>query len=82
LARTAEPDAAITNTLAWTLERDHQTDEARQYSEMAHALDPSYGSAVRLLARLDRRVPDANGPGRPDIYMSKSLGRHSGPRES
>ena len=58
VARMPEPDAATTNTLAWTLERDHQTDEARQYAEAAHALDPSYGPAVRLLAHLDRRAGD------------------------
>lgn len=58
LARMAQPDASTTNSLAWTLERDHQTDEARQYAEKANALDPSYGPAVRLLAHLDRRAGD------------------------
>ena len=40
LSRMARPDAATTNTLAWTLERDHQTDEARHYAEAAHAARP------------------------------------------
>lgn len=75
LARAAGPDAAITNTLAWTLERDHQTEEARQYAEMAHALDPSYGSAVRLLARLDRRADDLDQAA---ARLRDQLGRYSG----
>jgi tetratricopeptide (TPR) repeat protein len=56
VARTSEADVVTTNTLAWTLERDHQTDEARHYAEAAHAMDKSYGPAVRLLAHLDRRA--------------------------
>jgi tetratricopeptide (TPR) repeat protein len=55
LARMAEPDAATTNTLAWTLEREHRIDDAREHAEAAHAIDPSYGPAVRLLAHLDKR---------------------------
>jgi Tfp pilus assembly protein PilF len=58
LARMTRPDAATTNTLAWTLERDNQTLEARHYAQQAHALDASYGPAVRLLAHLDRRAGD------------------------
>jgi hypothetical protein len=61
LSRMPRPDAATTNTLAWTLERDHQIDEARQLAERAHALDPSYGPAVRLLAHLDFRAGDLEG---------------------
>jgi tetratricopeptide (TPR) repeat protein len=58
-AHRAKPDDVVTlNTLAWTLERDHQTDEAREYAELAHVRDPSYGPAVRLLAHLDRRAGD------------------------
>jgi tetratricopeptide (TPR) repeat protein len=58
LSRMSEQDVVTTNTLAWTLERDHQTDEARYYAEAAHAIDKSYGPAVRLLAHLDRRAGD------------------------
>jgi tetratricopeptide (TPR) repeat protein len=61
VSRLAQPDAATTNTLAWTLERDHQTDESRKYAEAAHALDPTYGPAVRLLAHLDMRAGDLDG---------------------
>jgi Flp pilus assembly protein TadD len=61
LARMDRPDAPTTNTLAWTLERDHQIDEARTYAEAAHAIDPSYGPAVRLLAHLDKRAGDFDG---------------------
>jgi tetratricopeptide (TPR) repeat protein len=60
-ARMSQPDAETTNTLAWTLERDHQIDEARQFAESAHALDPAYGPAVRLLAHLDYRAGDLEG---------------------
>jgi Tfp pilus assembly protein PilF len=58
LERMDRPDAATSNTLAWTLERDNQTAEARHYAEEALGLDPSYGPAVRLLAHLDRRAGD------------------------
>ena len=58
LARMAGADAMTINTLAWTLERDHQTDEARHYAQAAHAADKTYGPAVRLLAHLDRRTGD------------------------
>lgn len=58
LARLDEPDAITANTLAWTLERDHQTEEARQFAEAAYAIDNAYGPAVRLLAHLDRRAGD------------------------
>jgi hypothetical protein len=58
LSRIARPDASTTNTLAWTLERNHQMNEARHFAEAAHAIDPSYGPAVRLLAHLDRRNGD------------------------
>jgi tetratricopeptide (TPR) repeat protein len=61
LARMAQPDAPTTNTLAWTLERDHRIEEARHYAEAAFALDPSYGPAVRLLAHLDKRAGDFEG---------------------
>jgi hypothetical protein len=61
VARTAKPDAATTNTLAWTLERDHQTEEAREYADAAHAIDKSYGPAVRLLAHLQMRSGDVEG---------------------
>ena len=47
--------------MAWTLERDHQIDEARYYAEAAHTLDRSYGPAVRLLAHLDKRAGDLEG---------------------
>lgn len=55
VGRLSQPDAVTTNTLAWTLERDHQTNEARQWAEAALAIDPTYGPSVRLLAHLDRR---------------------------
>ncbi len=58
VARMAKPDAVTTNTLAWTLERDHQSEEAREYADAAYAIDKSYGPAVRLLAHLDRRSDD------------------------
>ncbi|RIK80715.1 MAG: hypothetical protein DCC67_08975 [Planctomycetota bacterium] len=58
VARTADPDTVTVNTLAWTLERDHQVDEARRYAEAACEMDPAYGPAVRLLAHLDRRAGD------------------------
>jgi tetratricopeptide (TPR) repeat protein len=58
VARMNPADAATTNTLAWTLERDNQTAEACHYAAAAQSLDPSYGPAVRLLAHLDRRAGD------------------------
>jgi tetratricopeptide (TPR) repeat protein len=58
VARAPQPDASTTNSLAWVLERDHQIDEARQVADAAHAMDPSYGPAVRLLAHLDLRAGD------------------------
>jgi tetratricopeptide (TPR) repeat protein len=61
LNRLDQPDAPATNTLAWVLERDHQIDEARQLAERAHALDPTYGPAVRLLAHLDLRAGELEG---------------------
>jgi Flp pilus assembly protein TadD len=61
VARSPQPDASTTNSLAWVLERDHQIDEARQVAEAAHAIDPSYGPAVRLLAHLDQRAGDYEG---------------------
>ena len=54
--RLAAPDAAMTNTLAWTLERDNQVDAAREQVQRALAIDPSYGPAARLLAHLDKRA--------------------------
>jgi Flp pilus assembly protein TadD len=60
-SRMRQPDAATTNTLAWTLERDHQIVEARRFANAAHALDPLYAPAVRLLAHLDRRAGDLEG---------------------
>jgi Flp pilus assembly protein TadD len=77
LARLDPPDAPITNTLAWALERNHQIEEARQYAEKAHALDPSYGPAVRLLAHLDLRAGDLEGAQR---RITEQLRRH--PSES
>jgi tetratricopeptide (TPR) repeat protein len=56
--RLTAPDAATTNTLAWTLERDNQVDAAREEVERALAIDPSYGPAARLLAHLDKRAGD------------------------
>jgi hypothetical protein len=73
--RLAEPDAATTNTLAWTLERDHQTDEARHHAEAAHAIDETYGPAVRLLARLDRRSGDLE---RAEARLMEQLRQHPG----
>jgi tetratricopeptide (TPR) repeat protein len=61
VARLAQPDASTINSLAWVLERDHQIDEARQVAETAHAVEPSYGPAVRLLAHLDQRAGDLDG---------------------
>ena len=75
LAQAPEPDAATTNTLAWTLERDHRTDEARNYAEMAHAIDPSYGPAVRLLAHLDKRAGDMEQAER---QLTEQLRRYPG----
>jgi Tfp pilus assembly protein PilF len=54
--RLTAPDAATANTLAWTLERDNQVDEARDHVQRALDIDPSYGPAVRLLAHLDKRA--------------------------
>jgi tetratricopeptide (TPR) repeat protein len=73
LARTTEPDAMTTNTLAWTLERDHQTDEATHYAEAAHAIDRSYGPAVRLLAHLDRRAGELE---RAEARVTEQLRRY------
>jgi tetratricopeptide (TPR) repeat protein len=56
VARVPSADAPTLNTLAWTLERDHKTGEARHYAEAALARDKTYGPAVRLLAHLDRRA--------------------------
>jgi len=77
LGRMAQPDASTTNTLAWTLERDHQTDEARHYAEAAHTIDASYGPAVRLIAHLDRRAGDMELAAN---RLTKQLHRH--PSES
>ena len=73
LARMAAPDASTTNTLAWTLERDHQTAEARHYAEDAHALDPDYGPALRLLAHLDVRDGRLAGA---EQRLTEQLRRH------
>jgi tetratricopeptide (TPR) repeat protein len=71
--RTTAPDAVTLNTLAWTLERDHQTEEARHYAEAALAVDSSYGPAVRLLAHLERRAGDLE---RAERRLSEHLRRH------
>ncbi len=75
LARMSEPDALTTSTLAWTLERDHQTEEARHFAEAAHQLDHSYGPAVRLLAHLDRRDGDFETAER---RLTEQLHKHPG----
>jgi tetratricopeptide (TPR) repeat protein len=75
VARIAEADAPTLNTLAWTLERDHQTEEARHYAEAALARDKTYGPAVRLLAHLDRRAGELE---RAERRLTEHLDRFSG----
>ncbi len=58
VSRWQRPSAELLNTLAWSLERDHQTDAAREFAAEALHRDPSYGPAVRLLAHIDRRNGD------------------------
>jgi len=55
VARSGSSDSQLLELLAGALERDNQIAAAREQAMRSHALDPSSGRAVRLLAHLDKR---------------------------
>ena len=61
LSRMPRPDAATTNTLAWTLERDHQIDEARQLAGRGPRPRPLVRTGRAAARPLDFRAGDLEG---------------------